>query len=231
MQPYFFPYLGYFSLIKHTDKFILLDMVQFIRHGWIERNRILKHDGYWLYIKVPLIKTGRDVLIKDCLIDNGQNWKNRILSQMLTYKRIAPYYKGVIQLLEELLSNRYQSITDLNMNALQAVCNYLSIECNMTVFSEMMLEIDVPKHPDEWALNICKAIGGVHEYWNPPGGVEIFDAAKYRQERIKLVFQKINIQSYNQKLGPFLPSLSILDVMMFNSPRDVNRMLDNYQLI
>ncbi len=87
MQPYFMPYIGYISLIKHSDVFILFDPVQFIRHGWIERNRILKQNEGWLYIQVPLLKSGRDTLIQDCLIDNSKDWKNKILSQLQIYKK------------------------------------------------------------------------------------------------------------------------------------------------
>lgn len=88
MQPYFFPYLGYFSLIKHTDRFILFDTVQFIRHGWIERNRILKPNEGWQYIQVPLIKDkGRDTVIKDVKIRNTENWQQKIIAQLQHYKK------------------------------------------------------------------------------------------------------------------------------------------------
>ncbi len=99
MQPYFFSYLGYFSLIKHSDRFILLDTVQFIRHGWIERNRVLKQNEGWFYIQVPLFKSERGTLIKDIRINNNINWKNKILSQLQIYKKIAPNYFQVIKLL------------------------------------------------------------------------------------------------------------------------------------
>lgn len=72
MQPYFLPYLGYISLIKNTDKFILFDTVQFIRHGWIERNRILKQTGGWQYIQIPLEKKQMSTVIKDVKINNKE---------------------------------------------------------------------------------------------------------------------------------------------------------------
>ena len=92
MQPYFMPYLGYFSLIKNTDEFILFDTVQFIRHGWIERNRILKPSGGWQYFQVPIIKeNGRETVIKNVRINNSENWKSKILAQLQHYKKKAPY--------------------------------------------------------------------------------------------------------------------------------------------
>lgn len=90
MQPYFLPYLGYISLIKHTDQFILFDTVQFIRHGWIERNRILKPDEGWQYIQVPLQKHSRDTLIKDIIIKNDVTWSEKILAQVKHYKKKSP---------------------------------------------------------------------------------------------------------------------------------------------
>ena len=87
MQPYFFPYLGYISLIKHTDEFLLFDPVQFIRHGWIERNRILKPGAGWQYISVPLKKHEQTALIQDVQIDNSQNWREKILAQLGHYKK------------------------------------------------------------------------------------------------------------------------------------------------
>ena len=84
MQPYFFPYLGYISLIKHTDEFMLFDPVQFIRHGWIERNRILKPGEGWQYIQVPLQKHSLTTDIKDIKIDNTQNWRVKLLSQLIS---------------------------------------------------------------------------------------------------------------------------------------------------
>jgi len=109
MQPYFFLYLGYFSLIKHTDKFILFDIVQFIRHGWIERNRILKPSEGWQYFRVPLQKHPRETKIKDILIDNDQAWKEIILAQLQHYKKSAPYYLNVIGILNKVFSQEYNN--------------------------------------------------------------------------------------------------------------------------
>ncbi len=231
MQPYFFPYLGYFSLIKHTDKFILLDEVQFIRHGWVERNRILKLNDGWLYIKVPLLKFGRDTRIKDCYINNRQNWQEKILAQMVTYKKIAPYFKEINQLLTDLFDKNFDTITQLNKETLLLICNYLNITTNIDKYTDMNINIEKPKEPDEWALNICKAIGVVNECRNPIGGLDFFDKSKYKKENIKLLFQKVNLETYNQKREPFIPGLSIIDVLMFNSVEEVHKMLDNYELI
>lgn len=231
MQPYFFPYLGYFSLIKHTDEFILFDTVQFIRHGWIERNRLLKERGGWLYIKVPLIKHNRDALIKDVLIDNSQNWQGTILAQLQAYRKSAPYYRKVRELLEDVLSRKYEDVVSLDKATLEAVCIYLGIDTPMPLFSKMGLDIEEATAPDEWALNICRALGDVSEYWNPLGGQEFFDRSKYTKAGIELKFQKVHLREYNQQRTPFESGLSVLDVMMFNDPKEINNMLDDFSLL
>lgn len=231
MQPYFFPYLGYFSLIKHTDIFIINSSVQFITQGWIERNRVLKPTEGWLYIRVPLLKHSHKSMIKDIKIDNNQNWKMKILAQLDHYKKKAPFYNNTILLLEEIFENNYEDITSLNKKALESVCKYLGIEKKINLFSDMGLSIDTPKAPDEWGLNICKSINGVTEYWNPPGGMSFYDKNKYEKAGIKLKFLKINLKPYDQKRQIFEPGLSIIDVMMFNSKEEIQSMLNEYELI
>lgn len=231
MQPYFFPYLGYFSLIKHTDEFILLDTVQYIRHGWIDRNRVLKQSGGWLYIKVPIVKYPHESPIKDIKIDNSQNWKSKIISQLQTYKKIAPYYYKVNEMISNIFDENYVDLVALNKASLKATCEYLGIKVSLDVFSEMDLSIERPKLPDEWGLNICKALGGVSEYWNPPGGQEFFDTDKYKESKIELKFLNLKLDQYDQKRKSFEPGLSIIDVMMFNSPEEINTMLDKFELI
>ncbi len=233
MQPYFFPYIGYFSLIKHTDRFVLFDSVQFIRHGWIERNRVLKPNEGWQYIQVPLIKHEMKSLIKDVKINNSENWKERILSQLQHYKRKAPFYKDAIEVIKEGILINTDSITCLNKNCLKVVCDYLDIKFDVEIFSEMDLNIETPHAPDEWALNICKALPNITEYWNPPGGMEFFNRDKYEKNNLKLVFQKPILEFYPQRRGPenFEPGLSIIDVMMFNSKKNIINLLDNYELL
>ena len=232
MQPYFLPYIGYFSLIKHTDKFILLDEVQFIRHGWIERNRVLKQTGGWTYIKVPIIKdAGRDTLIKNIRIDNQQNWKEKILAQLEHYKKIAPHYRSTILILNEIFAKEYDDIVSLNESALEVICAYLGLEAEISVFSKMNLPIDVVMSADEWALHICKAIGNVQEYWNPEGGVGFFDVNKYARNEIGIRFIKLKQTQYFQGELGFEANLSIIDLLMFNDVIKANQLIDEFYFL
>ena len=103
MQPYFIPYIGYFQLIKHTDRFILFDPVQFIRHGWIERNRILKPVEGWQYLSIPLIKQSRDALIKDTCINDNTNWRDKNMRQLEHSKKRTPYYNEAKTFIDTIL--------------------------------------------------------------------------------------------------------------------------------
>lgn len=230
MQPYFFPYLGYFALIKYVNQFILFDTPQFIRHGWIERNRILKPDcNGWMYIKVPLEKHSRDTRIKDIKIRNVEMWQNLLLEQIKHYKKKARYYSEVRSLMEDILQYKYETIVALNRTILLAICKYLKIATPIYVFSEMNLAIENPNAPDDWALNIAKALNA-QQYINAPGGELFFDRQKFEKSKIKLGFMHFDFVEYNQLGNAFESGLSILDAMMFVSSDELNNMLNNFKI-
>ena len=230
MQPYFFPYLGHFSLIKHTDRFIIIDIVQYIKQGWIARNRILRQQEGWQYINVPLCSHSRGTLIKDIKIQNNADWKYKIMGQLRHYPNHPPYSAQVEKLCNGLFAKDFEGIVSLNVSALERVLEYLGIERKIEVLSEMDLPIEQPEDSDEWGLNICLALGNVDEYWNPPGGKSFYDRSKYEKNGIKLCFHEIELTPYSQNRDYFEAGLSILDVMMFNPAQEINNMLDNYSI-
>lgn len=230
-QPYFFPYLGYFGLIKHTDEWIVFDTSQFIYQGWIERNRVLKPVLGWQYIRVPLKKHSRRCKIIEIEIKNNIDWGKSIFSGLSVYKNIAPYYNETIKVVENALSKKANTITEVNCNSTMEVCKYLGIEWNFRIFSEMDLKIDEVKKPDEWALNICKSLGYISEYWNLPGGASFYNREKFLRNKIDIRFYNQILTLYNQRRTAFEQGLSIIDVMMFNSKSEIHRMLDNYNFI
>lgn len=230
MQPYFFPYIGYFQLIAQSDLFILLDEVQFIRHGWIERNRILKPDNEPLYIKLPLLKKSSKSLIKEIEVNNKMDWKDKIFAQLKPYKKVSKNYEQVVTFLNEAFAFETESLVTLNKHLLKKTCEYLNIYTPIKMYSTMDLSIDDVKAPDEWALNICKALNA-KTYFNPPGGIDLFDKRKFINNGIELKFISPNLKPYNQFKNSFIPGLSIIDVLMFNSKEEVLIMLNDYELI
>jgi len=229
MQPYFMPYLGYFALINYVDEFILFDTPQFIRHGWIERNKVLKPDGDTMYIKVPLNKHARKTPINEVSINNNLNWQSKIIAQLGHYKKKAPFYNQLMALLESLFNKEYTSIVSLNYDALHIVMQYLEIETPIKVWSEMNIKIGQVVAPDEWALQIAKAIDA-KTYVNPPGGKAFFDKSKYDQSNINLKFLEYLPQKYNQFGNTFVSHLSIIDLLMFCSVGEIKNMLKTINL-
>jgi hypothetical protein len=230
MQPYFLPYIGYFSLIEYSDRFIFFDTPQYIHHGWVNRNRVLKHDGTPNYISVPLEKAARETAINDMVI-RDEDWVEKIFAQLVCYKKKAPYYKRTIEFLHSLLDVDYErSLSKLNIETTKAICEYIGLNRSFDTFSEMNLDIGQVNEPDEWALNITKAVGG-DIYVNPPGGLSFFNKEKYQNEGIELQFLKHNLTPYVQRIGRFEPGLSIIDVLMFNEEKDVTKMLADYEII
>lgn len=230
MQPYFFPYLGYFSLINNSDEFLILDETQFIRHGWIERNRILKPKEGWQYIKVPLKKHSRNVSIKDIRIDNEKEWASLILRQLYHYKKIAKHYDSIIRFLENCFSERFEHISDLNIFILKSLCNFLGIRDNIKKVSDYNINNENNIEPDDWALNISLSMNAT-VYINPPNGVFFFNREKFSRNGIEIRFIKNKLEPYYQNREVFESGLSIIDVMMFNSKDEIIQMLNLIEMI
>ncbi len=224
MQPYFFPYLGYFDLINYTDKWIVFDDVQYIRHGWINRNRILHpHEG-WSYIVVP-VNSQRESRIKEVGIVNEGKWKARILGQLQPYKKRAPYFVEIRNLVEDCLNFDCSLISYLNVYALNKICSYIDIKFNYSIFSEMSLELESIEKPGDWAFRISQALGA-NEYVNPPGGEALFDKEQFTKRNINLIIRHFPLFTYESPGFKFIPNLSIIDVLMWNAPEEVKKYLD-----
>ncbi len=231
MQPYFFPYVGYFSLIEYSDRFIFFDTPQYINHGWVNRNRILNPNGEPIYIIVPVKKSPRETPINKMEIVNGSDWKEKIYGQITIYRKKAPFYKDTEAFLHYVLDEfKGASLSELNIRATVESCKKIGIECQFDTFSKMNIEIAPIHEPDEWALNITKALGG-DVYVNPPGGQSFFDKSKYEKNNIELRFLESNLRRYVQRTGRFEPGLSILDVMMFCKNNEVKEIIQDYKVI
>lgn len=224
MQPYFFPYLGYFQLISRSDRFILFDDVQYIRHGWINRNRILKPGGGWQYVVAPLQKHRQTDLIKDISFHEDDAWKEKIVRQLEHYKKKAPHYRETMELLNRCFQLSDTHVTRYNAAVLELICRTLGVPFTIEISSQMNLDYSNVNDAGEWALKICEQIGA-KEYINPPGGKDLFDPMKFEKAGIKLNFLSPALSSYNQRQEPFEPGLSIIDVLMYNGIDNTRKMV------
>jgi hypothetical protein len=226
MQPYFFPYLGYFDLINRVDQWIVFDTAQYIRHGWVNRNRILHPTAAWQYIIVPLKKHGRNTAINHVETQPYGQWRCRMLGQLQHYKKRAPGFASAYSLVEECLSYGELNLSRLNVLALQKTCDKIGIRFSYKIFSEMNLKLSEVNGPGDWALRIAQALGAT-EYLNPPGGIELFDPAAFVASKIKLTIQMPFEFNYECRGYRFEPALSVIDALMWNSPQDIKAYLES----
>lgn len=227
MQPYFFPYIGYWQLIHAADRFVLFDDAQYMRHSWVNRNRILKPGGGWQYILVPLKKHEITEQIKNVQAHPDKQWKELIIAQLAHYKKKAHYFDETIKVVSEILySNNEPSIAAINLTIIKKLCAYLNINKEIVVSSEQNFDYSGVGDAGEWALRIAEQMGA-SEYINPAAGAELFDGSKFTSSNIKLSFLKSDDITYSQR-GDFEPSLSIIDVLMFNGQAGTQSLLSKY---
>ena len=225
MQPYFFPYIGYFQLINSVDKWIVFDTPQYIRKGWVNRNRILKKNGGVKYFGISVIKSPRETPINE-IVTAEYGWREQIINDLDYYKVVkAPYYEKVLNFLDKAFELDDNRLSVLLTSFLVDCCSYLGVKFEFDVFSEMQLGISAVSDPGDWAYEISRSLKA-EEYINLPGGKAIFDAHRFSAAGIKLSFLEPIITPYNQMNPDFEPGLSIIDVMMFNSPEQIYEMLN-----
>jgi hypothetical protein len=225
MQPYFFPYLGYFELIERTDRWVVFDVVQYKTKSWMNRNRILHPTQGWQYVGVPVQKAPRGTLIRDIRIKDKDAALARILGQLDHYKKRAPQFRYVVNLVREAFTTSHSDrLVDLNVALLASTCSYLDITFDWSLCSEMDLDLKDIEHPGQWALRIAAQLGA-REYINPPGGRRIFDPVEWAGAGISLQFTELPSLCYDCAPYEFIEHLSILDVLMWNEPESVMAVL------
>ncbi len=231
MQPYFFPYLGYFSLIQATDRWVVFDTAQYIRRGWVNRNRVLKRGKEdWKYIRIPIVKAPQETSINKIEVDNNDDWRDELIRNLDYYSdNRAPHYEETVAFLRTALMTDERNLATALVRFLAMACEHIGIEHNLEVFSEMPLTIGGVEHAGEWALRIAEALGAT-TYINAPGGREIFNSHQFASARIELLFLTPRLPPYDQRRPAFVPSLSIIDALMWNSRAKVCSMIKEFDL-
>ena len=228
MQPYFFPYIGYFQLIAAVDKFIIYDDVNYINRGWVNRNNILVNQGPHL-IQIPLAGASQNRLINEIGIVTESKWKLKILKTIhLNYVK-APFFESVFFLFETIINSNNNNISSLNVFAIKSICNFMGIQTHIvnssTIYNNEHLKAQ------KRILDICIKEDATH-YINPIGGVTLYDKDYFRSYNIELNFIQTNNASYKQHGNiTFVPNLSILDVLMNVDRKELRALLNNYNLI
>jgi hypothetical protein len=218
MQPYFFPYIGYFQLINTVDEFVIYDNIKFTKKGWINRNRILVN-GTDAVISLPLKKDSDYLHVKDRYL--AESWeidKKKILNKITEAYRKAPFFKEIFELIEKCLMHDDTNLFKFILNSIYEIMNYLDMKTKITLSST--ININHQLKSEEKVIAICNYMGA-NIYINPIGGVNLYNQDRFKSQNLILRFQKAHIFSYIQFNNNFIPSLSIIDVMMFNSKDEV----------
>ena len=224
MQPYIFPYLGYFQLLKAVDTFIIYDDVNIIKQGWINRNRILLNDSDF---KFNIILKGASSFKKINEIEVVWN-NHKLIATIEQAYRKAPYFNDVYPLLMKSLLFKETNLAKYLTNTLHATILYLGIDVSILVSSE--IEKDTLLKGEDKVISICKQLRATN-YINTIGGRTLYSKEKFAEHNLVLNFIKPKPIFYPQFKNKFIPWLSIIDVMMFNSKGTISEMLTHYEIL
>ena len=226
MQPYFFPYIGYFQLMHAADTFVFLDDVSYIKGGWINRNRILIQ-GMPAYLTIPCRNISQNIYIRDIQHNLDDKLRDKLLKKVqLAYSK-APFFKDIFGLFSAVIYSDSGSISRLAMKSVESVCAHLGMETALLTSSEL----DYRRDPDKSLRMVaaCETLDA-SVYLNASGGKKLYNSDSFRNHGIDIRFVDGTCKAYKQYGTDFVPSLSILDVLMFNSVDSVQKMLAEYQL-
>lgn len=227
MQPYFIPYIGYWQLLNAVDQYVIYDDVNFIKGGWINRNKILVNKTPQ-YFNIPMMGASPNKLINEVGVNHDQNVINKNLRIVEAAYGKAPYFAEVFPLVEAMLRCGKDDIASYIIASTEIICQYLEIKTKLLISSDIKKNNDL-KGQDK-VLEICRILNAT-DYYNAIGGRELYSFAEFEKRGIKLHFLKRNEIRYQQFGNDFYPDLSIIDVMMFNSVEEIRKLLNAYTLI
>ena len=227
MQPYFFPYIGYWQLMSAVDTYVVYDDVNYIKGGWINRNRILVN-GQTAFINLPMLGASPNKKINEVKVNNVPQIVDKNLRKIENSYKKAPYFDKVFPIIERIMKCGREDIGSYIFFSFEELSQYFNITTNLVLSSS--LNKDNNLRGQDKVINICKLLGGA-EYYNAIGGQELYSYDAFAQQDIKLSFLETKHMEYQQFDNEFQANLSIIDVMMFNSRDKINDMLKNYELI
>lgn len=227
MQPYFWPYPGYFQLIEAVDLFIVYDNIEYTKAGWINRNRLCR-DGAAHTFSLPLKKASDYLDVRDREL--AADFKpEKLLNQFKGAYRHAPYFSPTFPLIERVLRYEARNLFRFLHHSICATCEHLGITTEIRVSSDIPIDHHLKKQ--DKVLALCRAVGA-GTYVNLSGGMALYSPAAFRAHGIELVFIRAKPFEYAQFDHPFVPLLSIIDLMMFNPMETVRACISrNYELL
>lgn len=248
MQPYFFPYLGYFQLIYAVDKFVLYDNLNYIKYGWINRNRLLAVKGEPFYFIVPVMKKSSSKKIRDIKIKEGSWSCNLLKSIYMNYKK-SEFFQEIFPLLEKIINYKTDSISLLNKKCILDISEFLSIgtdiltdpdfnwledELNKQDLSLLDIDHHIESKTSSIKVNrvieICKLLNA-KIFINPIGGINLYPKEEFIENNISIFFLNMGEVRYQQNSNIFYPRLSIIDVLLNCGKKKTFELLNKFILM
>jgi hypothetical protein len=222
MQPYIFPYIGYFQLMNAVDEFVIYDNIEYTKKGWINRNRILVN-GHDSYITLPLKKDSDYLDIRDrFLSDKWALEKKKMLNKIAGAYKKSPNFDFVFLVIKKCLEYEETNLFKFILNSINAIKEYCEIQTPLIISS--IIPLDHELKSEKKVIEICKA-RKADIYINPIGGTQLYAKENFNAAGIELRFLKSKDIIYKQFTADFVPCLSIIDVMMFNSREEIKKYL------
>lgn len=227
MQPYFFPYIGYWQLINEVDKYIVLDDVTFIKQGYINRNNILSQNkGLKINILVDGISSNK--LICDHELNKHPKWRKKLLSTFRQNYSKAPYFDEIFPLVESCVLYEDSNLANYLFFQISTIAEYLGIDTEIVLNSKNVQKCEYTAQSR--ILEMAKEEKAT-TYINAIGGQELYSKELFKNNGIELKFLETKSINYKQFGDEFIPSLSIIDILMFNSLEEVKQLLNKKELI
>lgn len=224
MQPYLFPYLGYYQLVHHVETFVFLDDVTFIKQGYIHRNTI-RLDGKPHRFALPVKNQSSYRLINDHYFLDGSMLIDLVA---LAYKN-APHYSRVMPLVAEVIDQSERNVAKLAARSVSIVFEYLGLDRRILFSSEINKNNTLKAQ--ERVINICQVLGA-QRYTNSIGGISLYSRSDFSTAGIVLEFIRIrNEMIYQTQNYPYLPGLSMIDVLMICPHDQVLTLLEMYDVV
>lgn len=228
MQPYLFPYIGYFQLIDVADTFVVYNDVNYIKRGWVNRNRLLLAGKPHTFV-IPVVKASQNRFFNEHEFHPHEQWKDSFLKTIKQAYSKSPYFDSALDVIHSALSSESLNLSDFIVHSIKVICDYVAIDSRIVPSSEKHKETISLKGQNR-IIEITKNECGT-EYINAIGGRELYAAQTFLEQKIKLSFIETEEILYNQLSDDFYPNLSIIDVMMNCSPNEIKRILNQYRLI
>jgi hypothetical protein len=224
-QPNFLPWIGYFHKISLVDDFVFFDDVQFPR-GKTFGNRVkIKTNNGELWLTVPVLSKGELLNFNTILINNTFPWQRKILKTLeLAYSR-AKHFEEYHKSFSDIFTRPYELLVDLNIELIKYVINQMGIDVNLHLSSE--ISVKETTNAEDKIISILKNIGiSGYVTGSGAGSVRYIDEERFRHDNIEIDWQKYKSPVYPQLWGPFIPDLSIID-LLFNCGKDSIEILKN----